>query len=220
MLRLLALALLLANGLYFAWGNGLLVAYGVGPTPQNEPQRLAQQISPEAVRLLSAKEFQQIEEQIKVDQAPKECLLAGPFDAEQGAALRLALTDGFPADAWSLDELHIPQRWIVYMGKYTSAESLAKKRAEIAAMNLPTERLGNPSLELGISLAGFETKADADAALTRLTARGLHTARVVQEHGESIAYQLKLPAVSAALKPKLAELGALLGATPLHPCNS
>ena len=64
-----------------------------------------------------------------------------------------------------------------------------------------------------------QAKSDADAALTRLTARGLHTARVVQERGESTAYQLKLPAVGAALKPKLAELGALLAGKPLHPCN-
>jgi hypothetical protein len=219
MLRLLALALLLANGLYFAWGNGLLLAYGFGPTQQSEPQRLAQQISPETVRLLSPQEFKRIEEQLKADREPKECLLAGPFDAVQGAVLRQALADSLPADTWSLDELPIPPRWIVYMGKYASAELLAKKRAEIAAMNLPTERLGNPSLELGISLAGFDTKADADAALTRLSARGLHTARVVQERGESTAYQLKLPAVSAALKPKLAELGALLAGKPLHPCN-
>jgi hypothetical protein len=218
MLRLLALALLLANGLYFAWGNGLLLAYGFGPTQQSEPQRLAQQISPEAVRLLNPKEFQRIEEQVKADREPKECLLAGPFDAAQSAALRLALADSLPAASWSLEELHIPPRWIVYMGKYASAELLAKKRAEIAAMSLPTERLGNPALEPGISLAGFEARADADAALTRLSARGLHTAHVVQERAESTAYQLKLPAVSAALKSKLGELGEVLADKPLHPC--
>jgi hypothetical protein len=44
MLRLLVLALLLANGVYFAWGNSLLLPYGFGPTQQGEPQRLSQQI--------------------------------------------------------------------------------------------------------------------------------------------------------------------------------
>ena len=218
MLRLLVLALLLANGVYFAWGNGLLQAYGFGPTQQSEPQRVTQQISPDAVRLLSANEFQQIEEQIKADQAPKECLQAGPFDAAQSAVLRQSLGDSLPANVWSLEELQIPAHWIVYMGKYPSTEALAKKRAEMVAMNLPVERLDNPALEPGLSLGGFDTKADADAALTRLSARGLHTARVLQEHAESTAYQLKLPAVGAALKPKLGDIRAALGSKTLHVC--
>jgi hypothetical protein len=219
MLRLLALALLLVNGVYFAWSNGLLQAYGFGPVQQSEPQRLTQQIAPTALRLLSAKDFQQIEEQIKADQAPKECLQAGPFDEAQTAALRQALGDALPPNVWSLEELNIPARWIVYMGKYASNEALVKKRAEILAMNLPAERLDNPALEPGLSLGGFDTKADADAALARLSARGLHTARVLQEHGESTAYRLKLPAVGAALKPKLGDMRAALGNKTLHACS-
>jgi hypothetical protein len=219
MLRLLALVLLLANGVYFAWSTELLRAYGFGPAQQNEPQRLAQQISPEAVSLLSPKALQEIEAQIKADQAPKECLQAGPFDAAQSAALRLALADALPADTWGLEEQTLPARWIVYLGKFASAELLAKKRAEIAAMNLPTEGLTNPELEPGISLAGFAAKAEADAALARLNARGLRTARVVQERADSTAYLLKLPAVGPTLKSKLGALGAVLADKPLQACT-
>jgi hypothetical protein len=219
MLRLLVLLLLLANGLYFAWSDGLLLAYGFGPAQQSEPQHMAQQIAPDSIRLLSPKEFKQIEEQVKADREPKECLQAGPFDGAQGTVLRQALGDALPADAWNLEELHIAPRWIVYMGKYPGAEVLAKKRAEITAMNLPMERLENPVLEPGLSLGGFDTKAEADAALARLSARGLHTAHVVQERAESTSYQLKLPAIGAALKPKLGALGTVLADKPLHPCN-
>ena len=42
MLRSLALTLVLLNGVYFAWSQGLLLAYGFGPVAQSEPQRLAQ----------------------------------------------------------------------------------------------------------------------------------------------------------------------------------
>jgi hypothetical protein len=219
MLRLLVLILLLANGLYFAWGNGLLLGYGFGPAQQSEPQRMAQQIEPDAVRLLSPKEFRQIEEQIKADLLPKECLLAGPFDAAESAKLRQALSDTLPAEAWSLEELRVTARWIVYLGKFADAEALAKKRGEIAALNFKTESLDNTALEPGLSLGGFDTKADASAALARLSARGLHTARVVQERTESLAYRLKLPAVGDALKPKLSELSTVLADKPLHPCN-
>lgn len=219
MLRLLVLILLLANGLYFAWGNGFLLSYGFGPAQQNEPQRMAQQIKPDSVRLISPKEFKQIEEQVKADLLPKECLQAGPFDEAEAPKLRQALGDTLPDDAWSLEELRVAARWIVYLGKYADAEALAKKRSEIAAMNIKIESLDNPALEPGLSLGGFDTKADASAALARLTARGLHTARVVQERTESLAYRLKLPAVGAALKPKLSELRSALAAKPLRPCN-
>ncbi len=219
MLRLLALALLLLNGIYFAWGQGLLLGYGFGPTQQSEPQRISQQIAPEAVTLLSAAELARVQEQIKADQAPKECLQAGPLDEDQSLALRQTLRDTLPADAWQMEPLHMTARWIVYLGKYSNPESLAKKRSEIAAMGLKTESLDNPALEPGLSLGGFDAKPDADAALLRLTARGLHTARVVQERAESTAYQLKLPAVGAALSAKLGDVRSALGGKPLRKCN-
>ena len=53
MLRLLVLLLLLANGAYFAWSKGLLAPYGFAPVSQSEPQRMAQQIRPEAIHILS-----------------------------------------------------------------------------------------------------------------------------------------------------------------------
>ena len=150
MLRLLALVLLLANGLYFAWGNGLLLAYGLGPAQQGEPQHMAQQIAPASIKLLKPEEFKQLEEQVKAEREPKECMEAGPFDAAQAAVLRQSLADALPAAVWALEEVHIVPRWIVYLGKYANAEALAKKRVEIAAMNLSLEPLENPALEPGL----------------------------------------------------------------------
>jgi hypothetical protein len=49
MLRVLVLALLLANGLYFAWSQGALAVFGLVPAAlgEREPQRLQQQVRPE-----------------------------------------------------------------------------------------------------------------------------------------------------------------------------
>jgi cell division protein FtsN len=57
MLRLLVLALLLANAVFFAWSQGLLAAWGWAPANRTEPQRLAQQIHPERLRLLGKDEL-------------------------------------------------------------------------------------------------------------------------------------------------------------------
>lgn len=220
MLRLLLLALVLANGVYFAWTSGLLRAYGFAPAQQNEPQRVAQQIKPEALQVLSASEFKGVEAQVQADAAPKECLQAGPFDEPQTAALRQALENALPAGAWQLDVVAQPAHWIVYMGKYATAEALVKKRAELANMNLKIEALANPALEIGISLGGFDTEAAAKAELARLTQRGIRTARVVQEREAGNVSQLKLPALTDALKSRFDSIRPTLAGKPLKKCGA
>ena len=153
MLRLFALALLFANGLYFAWGHGLLLPYGFGPLPQNEPQRLAQQMSPQALRLLPAAEFKRIEEDVKQEQAPKECLQAGPFDAAQSVALRQTLEQSLPAGSWVLEETPVGARWIVYMGKYAAPDLLAKKpRAVWFQLGIREDAVAQTLAEAGIQV--------------------------------------------------------------------
>lgn len=219
MLRLIVLLLLVANTTYFAWANGLLRAWGLGPTMQSEPQRVAQQVRPESLRILATAEYSKVEEQAKADLVPKECLQAGDFDAAQAATLRKALESGLPNGSWQLDSQRIAARWIVYMGKYPNAEALAKKRAELTPMGLKPESLNNAELEPGMSLGGFDTKKGADDHLAALTQRGIRTARVVQEREEGQAYRLKIPAVTDALKPQIEAVKPALAGKTLKACG-
>lgn len=61
MLRLVVLLLVLANAGYFAWSQGLLAAWGFAPVATGEPQRLRQQIKPEALRILRGNELRRLE---------------------------------------------------------------------------------------------------------------------------------------------------------------
>ncbi len=219
MLRLFVLVLLLANGLFFAWSNGLLRAYGFAPVPVSEPQRMAQQIKPESIKLLNANELKRVEAQVQAELAPKECLQAGPFDDVQAMALRKALESGLPSGSWQLESGKEPARWIVYMGKYATAELLAKKRAELNGMGIPSETVSNPALEMGLSLGDFDTEAAAKAELQRLAPKGIRTAKVVLEREESSASRLKLPAVTDLLRAKLAEIKPALAGRPLKTCS-
>ncbi len=54
MLRTLVLLLVLLNVALFAWTHGWLAAAGLTPNTDTEPQRLAQQIAPDSVRILNA----------------------------------------------------------------------------------------------------------------------------------------------------------------------
>jgi len=219
MLRLLVLSLVLANGVYFAWTSGVLRAYGFAPAQQTEPQRMAQQIRPETVRVLTREEFARVEALAKADMTPKECLQAGPFSDAQADVLRHALEQAWMPDAWQLNTVREPARWIVYMGKYASAQLRDKKRNELQALKIDAEVVSDPALGLGLQLGEFETLASANTELARLGGRGIRTARVVQVHEEQQVIQLKLPAVSEAMKSRLADLKPALAGKSLKKCN-
>ncbi len=218
MLRSFVLVLILANGLYLAWSQGWLRAQGFAPAQQSEPQRMAQQIRPEAVHVLTPAEHKKVLAQVQADLEPKQCLTAGPFDTAQVNALDQALAAALPPGGWQFESVTVPEHWIIYMGKFANAEALDKKRGELAALKLVPQPLHNPSLEIGISLGGYDTQEAATAELAKLTQRGIRTARVVQERGAGNATYLKLPAVTEAMKQRLNDVKPALGSHTLKTC--
>jgi hypothetical protein len=252
MLRLLVLLLLLANGAYYAWSKGLLAPYGFAPASQSEPQRLEQQIRPEAIRILSTPGAASVSAAPAVTASSPlntdtsatpiasaatttsgiasatlasasaslaECLQVGLFNEEQTAVLRERLQSVLPTGSWVLESAVEPARWIVYMGKYSSAEALAKKRAELRQLRVSFSPLNNPALEPGLSLGTFTSQLDANAELDRIAKRGVRTAKVVQQQFEARGQKLRLPAVSSDLRPKLDELKPQLAGKSLLACQ-
>ena len=219
MLRLFVLILMLTNGLYFAWSTGLLRPAGFAPAQQQEPQRLAQQVRGDALRVLTPQEFKRVELQVQTDLVSRECLQAGPFDDAQAAVLRHALESALAPGSWQLESVVVPARWIVYMGKFANAEGLAKKREELAAMRLVPQSLRNPTLEIGLSLGNFDNQAAANAELAKFSLRGIRTARVVLEQQEEQQTQLKLPAMTKEMKSRLQGIEAALAGKALRGCN-
>ncbi|MDP1969059.1 MAG: SPOR domain-containing protein [Burkholderiaceae bacterium] len=220
MLRLLALLLLLANGGYYAWSHGLLREYGLGPVQQAEPQRLAQQMRPEALRLLSAEDALRAEAPASAAARPAECLAAGLYTEPQAAALRQALgTAALPVGSWSLEPASEPARWIVYMGRYANLEQLNRKKAELRQRNVVFEAPGSAALEPGLSLGSFDSQTAANQRLELLSQRGVRTARVLQERAEVRGLQLRLPLVDEALRLRLDVLKTALAGKTLRPCK-
>ena len=234
MLRLIVLLLILANGIYFVWSQGFLRTWDFAPAQQTEPQRLAQQLRPENLRILKAGEARgaepgapapatpapaQVSAEVAVAASPSECYQAGLFDEPQTSALRRTLEATLPAGSWLLESAVEPARWIVYMGKYPNAEALAKKRQELVSLNLKFEPINSASLEPGLSLGGFDTQAGANTALANLARRGVRTAQVVRERSEVRGSLLRLAAVDAALKPKLDEIRPALAGKLLRLCK-
>jgi hypothetical protein len=219
-MRLLVLVLLLANGLYFAWSQGLMRAYGFAPAQQSEPHRLQNQINPSVLQLLSEQEALALEAQRHAAKLPKICQQAGPFDARQAEIVRTALEANFPPGSWQFETQTSPERWIIYMGKFPTQEALAKKKQELLSIRLTAQPLQNPSFELGLSLGHFDSEVSANNALLEFNKRGLRTGRVVLELPAGVSHLLRINGPTDVLKPKLGEIRVALAGKPLLPCEA
>ena len=221
MLRLLVLLLVLANGAYFAWSQGLLQPYGYAPVQQSEPQRMDQQIKPEALRILSVDEARRAETSAAVVAVarPPECLQAGLYDDKQSTVIRQALDPALPSGSWSLESAVEPARWMIYMGKFTGTDALNKKKSELRALKISFDAPFNTAMEPGLSLGVFETQAAAAQQLSALVLRGVRTAKVVQDRPEARGQMLKFPAVDDALRTRLDDFKTALAGKALRACK-
>lgn len=228
MLRLTLVFLLLANGLYFAWSQSHLALFGWAPAQQSEPARMQAQIKPEAMRLLGNAEARRADavlvapspvlaSTVALAPKPTECLQSTLLDDAAAAKVRSAASS-LPSGSWTLERVDLPARWIIYMGKYPSADALAKKKSELRELDVSYEALQNASLEPGISLGGHDNQTQATQELASLNKRGVRTAKVVQEKAASQRELLRLPAVDDALRARLEPLKAALGSVTLRAC--
>lgn len=234
MLRLAVIVLLLANAGYYAWSHGWLRSWGLAPVEQTEPQRMAQQIRPETLRILRARETPPVAPSVASEapafappaRAPAAmaasapatvCLQAGTLDQRQADAVRTAAA-ALPQGSWSLESTPIPGRWMVYLGRFADDEALDKKRAELRARKVDHDRAGG-TLELGLSLGRFASKEAAERELTNLGTKGVRTARVIQERAEAPGFTLRLPAVNDALRAQLDVLRTAMAGKTLRACG-
>ena len=249
MIRFAIVLLLLANAGYYAFSHGMLRSMGWAPENPAEPERMQQQVNPEALRIMTREEMEQAQKQVqgaapaaepsangapeaagkpaaepdktaekpadktadklaeKLAEKPekpekKECLVAGSFDAKQVEALRLQLAK-LPEGSWKLDSSTSAGRWMVYVGKFSSQDALDKRRDELRALDISTDRARLASLEPGISLGRFSTEEAAERHLAAMGKKGVSGAKVVVDRPETINYTLRLPRVDATTKKRV-----------------
>lgn len=221
MLRLLVIALLLANIAFYAWTQGHLDNLtGVRAQGDREPERLTRQVKPESIRVLPASA---VPIAATATEAPPLCLEAGPYTAEQIGAAESVLQTVLPAGSWTNLKTEAPGVWILYMGKYATREAMQKKADELKRLRIAFEELRNPPPELegglGLALGRHDTRAAADKALADLAQRGVRTARVAALSPPVLMHSLRVERADTTLQARLAGLRAeaLLGKT-FTPC--
>lgn len=195
MLRLLIVALLLANLGYYAWTQGWLSPWvGVSPLGDRDPARLERQVEPERVVVLPPGAASRPAPQTVA------CIEAGPFDGNQVEAAEAALVSLVPAGNWSRVVSTIPGTWIVYMGRYLDTETYQRKQAELRRIRVNFETVQQPpELAQGLLLGRYDSETSAEAALEQFNTRGVRTARVVPLVAPKSAYQLRIEGAEASL---------------------
>ncbi len=175
MLRVLVLLLLLANVLFFAWTQGVLdQVVGVRSVGDREPEREALQVRSGDLLVVSAASA-------AVQQAPAQCLEAGPFSPAQIAAVEQAATTAQAGLTWSRRSVEQPAVWALVMGPYPNRETLDKKVEELKRTRATFEELTAPvNFKLALSLGQYGSQSAANTALAELSTRGIKTARVAQ----------------------------------------
>ena len=166
MLRWLLMALLAANLAFFAWTQGWLDSVvGVRASGDREPGRLALQVRPDSVVILTPNAAATAAAAASAASATPpasgtspassasvasgaqrstSCWEAGPFTAPQLASAEAVLAGVMPAGAWSRVPVDAPGSWTVYMGPYPSADLRSKKEAELKRRGLKFEPLQLP----------------------------------------------------------------------------
>jgi hypothetical protein len=220
MLRLLALLLLLVNLTFWAWTRGALDDI-VGPLakPEREPERLAAQVHPEWVKVLPPKAASAAIAKAGVDaaaeaataaatEAPLACVEAGPFAAGEVAAAESVLRGaGLSPGSWTAEKVERNGSYMVYMGKYADRDALLRKVDELHRIKVDADVLSNwADMQPGLSLGRYSDRGGADAALARLTARGVRNARVVVQTPQINGTLLRVALADPALRDKLAGL--------------
>jgi len=229
MMRVALVVLLLANAGYFSWAQGHWVGLGgagswADPAPLREPQRLDLQLQPERLVPLrpqapaapipgGAPQASAAAEAPATDVA---CLRANLPSDEQATAWRLALVaSGLPESSWQLNTALTPARWVVYLGKFASADALRARKAELREAKVDHRDTSNPTLQPGLVLGTFPTEAAAAQGLRDMVRQGIKTAKVVSERPEIRQHALTLPQAPQTLQDTVRGLGTTAGLSAL-----
>jgi hypothetical protein len=215
MLRIVVAALVLANLLFFVWVRGWL-APGLPPPRQaeSEPERLAQQVRPEAVQVLPAKAASAALNAVR--EAAAVCLEAGPFAADGLEAAEAALAAAQPASgAWAREPVVPATRRMAGIRRPLCGRRARRNRQqELTKLGLAVEALtAPPELAPGLVLSRHPSRAAAEAALNQLTSsKSLKGARVVELPAPAPRYWLRVARADAELASRLKALpGESLG---------
>jgi len=202
-MRLAFLALLLANLLLFAWGQGYLGAADAG----REPDRLRQQIEPDKLRILTA----------EVTPATSAATrLCQRIEGLSAAAVETIKKSGVAeAPGWQftlIPEKEISGHWVV-IAQLPSRAVAEKKKTELRQLGVKEGQIVEDAAlgPFAVSLGVFRSQALAEELLQEVAKKGVRSAQLARRELSSDKFAVELRAPADELNRKLPAIMAPLG---------
>lgn len=206
-MRPLFFLLVLANLIFFAWTQGYFGAADDG----REPQRLAQQLHAEQMRIVREAAAPAV---TKDEMA---CRLIDGLNLADAGAVKAAVEAA--GGAARISPLAEPPLYLVVVADLANKAAADRKAAELARFGV--EQLGVVALEGGrheIVLGSFGGEAAARELLQGLARRGIKSARVSAREQPVVKARVEARGPAAALLRQLPPLIATYAAATLGAC--
>jgi hypothetical protein len=212
-MKLVFLLLLLANVALFAWQHG---AFGRFAEGGREPERIARQIDPDRVRVLSEKSVQQLRERAAQAKAaaavpaapdlaqPQTCVEFGDFIGADVPRAETALLKLGLGARQTPRTVEVPGFYLVYLPPFKTRPEAERAAADIAKRGIRDWFvLSDGPLKWGISLGSFRDPELAKAHAAALDKQGVKGVRVADKPTPIAATRFQLRELDTAAAAQL-----------------
>jgi hypothetical protein len=235
-MKLVFLFLLLMNVALFAWQQGVFGRYSESG---REPERIARQIEPDRIRVLSEKDVQILRERASqarvsaaVASAPSSpaapdlsvaqaCVEFGDFLSADVARVETALVKLGLGSRQTTRSVDIPGWYLVYVPPFKTRAEADRAAADIAKRGVKDLLvLTDGPMRLGISLGSFKDPELAKAHVAALEKLGVKNARVVDKPTSVSATRYQLRELDAGMAQQLAAIRKEFPTQFVRPCGN
>lgn len=222
-MKLAFLLLVLFNLVLFAWQQGVFGHYGDGG---REPERVARQVEPERIRVLTEKEIQTLRERATQTSAVPDlnlaqgCVEFGDFGPIEAGRAEKALAALAPAAKLSARPVEAPGWYLVYLPPlktWADAERRAEELRKLGVKDMLVMN-ENSALKFGISLGSFRDPNAAKAHLAALEKLGIKGVRIADKPSTVTLTRFQLRDLDAAAAQQLTALRGEFPAQTVRAC--
>jgi hypothetical protein len=230
--KLLFLLLIAINLALFAWQRG---AFGTLPETGREPERLARQVEPERIRVLTPEQAKSLRDAAKAAQPPPAmpngpldvaigaaCVEFGDFSESQASRVRPRLEALGIVDRLEVRGVEAAGWYMVYVPPYKTRAEADRAAAQLREQGVRDFIVigDNSPLRFGIALGSFRDQDLASKHLADLQKRGVKTARVADKPSTVSATRYVIRTVDPVLAAALQELQKEFNAGRLAVCGA
>jgi hypothetical protein len=228
-MKLAFLLLALANVLLFAWQQGV---FGRLPESGREPERVARQIEPERIRVLTPDELKTLRDKARETRreasaaaagnelASAACLEFGDFTLENAPRVRQRLEALAFGERLTARTVDAPGWYMVYVPPFKTRADVDRAAAEMRKLGVKDLLViaDDSPLRFGIALGSFKDPELAKRHAADLERRGVKGVRVADKPSSVALTRFVLRPADAALVETLRALAQEFNATRFQAC--